>query len=166
MHDVIWRTRNTWLHEDRCGSMGKQVESVSRRALLLEGIPLKVHPMDVHLRAKPKGVPHYFVPSTHLQTLQVTVHAPVYGWNPEHTPSMTTVSKLWDTVPKILAKFCDYHASYCFPWSLHPQDRLHLGKTGQYCPPNNSSHFHPWQKTGGRISCRCLPGKQTCTNLV
>lgn len=59
--------------------MGEQVESVSRRALLLEGIPLKMHPMDVHLRAKPKRVPHHFVPGTHLQAFQVTVHAPIYG---------------------------------------------------------------------------------------
>lgn len=69
--------------------MGEQVESVSCRALLAEGIPLEMHPMDVHLRAKPKGVPHDFVSSTHLQAFQVTVHAPIYGWNPKYTPPET-----------------------------------------------------------------------------
>lgn len=65
--------------------MGEQVESVSRGALLLEGIPLEIHPVDVHLRAEPEGVPHYPVSGTHLQAGQVAVHAAIYGCNSEHT---------------------------------------------------------------------------------
>lgn len=67
--------------------MREQVESVSRRALLPEGISLEVHSMDVHLCAKPEGVPRHFVPSAHLQAGQVTVHAPIYGYNSECTPT-------------------------------------------------------------------------------
>lgn len=71
------------------------------------------------------------------------------------------MTKWWVTVSKILAKSSYYRASYCFPWSLHPNDWLYPEQNRQYSPSNTNSHFHPWQKTGGRIPYPRLSVKPT-----
>lgn len=43
-------TGSVWLHGDCRSGVREQAESVSCCALLLEGVPLEINTMDVHLR--------------------------------------------------------------------------------------------------------------------
>ena len=72
-------TRSVWLHGDSGRGVREQVDGVPRCALLLEGVPLEINTVDVHLSAQPKGVPRYFVPGTHVQSEKVPVHTSIYS---------------------------------------------------------------------------------------
>ena len=75
---VIRPTRGVRLHGGSSSGVREQAESVTSCVLLLEGVPLEINTMHVHLCAEPKGVPPYVVPGTHVQSLKVSIHASVY----------------------------------------------------------------------------------------
>jgi hypothetical protein len=75
---VCVRTRCVWQHADCSGGVGEQAECISGNTMSLEGVPLPVHPMDIHLRTQPKRVPKNHVPGTHIQAWKVSVHEAIH----------------------------------------------------------------------------------------
>lgn len=67
------------MHGDSSGGVWEQADGVPCCAMLIEGVPLEINTVDVHLRAQPKGVPPHCVPGTHIQSIKVSVHASIHG---------------------------------------------------------------------------------------